>query len=514
MKSKRMNKGLIGIVFSLFLLISTYLGGLVSFPVSAAVSKYTGVLEDLQKDSAFDASAFPDNEVDYRKSEYAKKFDFYSIHLIQIAESANKELFLYTYQPSQKILPLFATCVNMSPSGDYSEYLTYDPNFGNDFIGHTGSVSDSNLGDGGGIGGSSGGGGGGGGSRPCSLELDNSSADFRLFDLTLLNSSGVFCKYKVNAFITATDSVRYYNIASILRKWNKFVDTHTTATEVAVKVGECWTAETVGDKVHYVHETIDVVEILNPFPGSVRYGEGFDWWKATACDSHFIAFNTDWDISRLLEAEVSFEYRKYDKGMYGETADIVWTSMTRTVTYEQRAHSNANVFGGKKARTWDRIQTGKEFVDSCDVLDEKVAADILSRQWVLSYFETDYEDETGGVFGLLCWCGNIFGYKYQHGTHVRGVTVLRLKFISEGQVYNLGAVSDKGGSSDIVGSDYIDFGGRVWEIIKNFAFAVANWFRSVIKQTPWWVWLIVGVVAAALVVAFVAWIIHKVRNKS
>ena len=190
MKSKRMNKGLIGIVFSLFLLISTFLGGLVSFPVSAAVSKYTGVLEDLQKDSAFDASAFPDNEVDYRKSEYAKKFDFYSIHLIQIAESANKELFLYTYQPSQKILPLFAKSVNMSPSGDYSEYLTYDPNFGNDFIGHTGSVSDSGLGDGGGIGGSSGGGGGGGGSRPCSLELDNTSSGYRLFDLTLLNSSG------------------------------------------------------------------------------------------------------------------------------------------------------------------------------------------------------------------------------------------------------------------------------------------------------------------------------------
>lgn len=510
MKIKRMNKGLIGIVFSLFLLVSTALNGLLAFPVSAAESQYTGVLDDLRKDREFDVTAYPDNEIDYNKSQFAEKFGFYSIHLIQIAEGTNNELFLYTYQPSQKILPFFAKSVNMSPSGDYSEHLTYDPNFGNDFIGHTGNVSDGSIG--GGIGGSSGGGGGGGGSRPCSLELDNTSSGYRLFDLTLLNSSGVFCKYKVNAFITAKDPVRYYNIASILRAWNKFVDEPPTG-DVAIEVAECWTAETVGEEVHYIHETIDVVEIIDPFFGSIRYGEGFGWWKATACDSHFIAFSTDWDITCLLEAEVSFEYQKYNEGMYGETVGS-WLPLTRTVTYEERAHSNAKVFGGKKDRSWDRIQTAQEFVTNCDVIDESVAADISSRQWVLSYYETDYSDETGGVFGWLSWCANVLGYEYKHGTRISGITIVRLKFISEGQVYNLGTVSDKSGNSDIVGSDYIDFFGRVWEIVKNGVLYLANIISTGLRKVPPWVWVIVGIVAVALVAGFVAWIVHKVRNKS
>ena len=49
---------------------------------------YSGVLEDLQKDENFNADDFPVKEDDY------------SLKVIQIAESVNKELFVYVYNPS------------------------------------------------------------------------------------------------------------------------------------------------------------------------------------------------------------------------------------------------------------------------------------------------------------------------------------------------------------------------------------------------------------------------------
>lgn len=56
----------------------------------AADSKvtYSGVLDDLKKDSSFDESFYPVVANDY------------SLQMIQIAESVNGELFLYVYQPS------------------------------------------------------------------------------------------------------------------------------------------------------------------------------------------------------------------------------------------------------------------------------------------------------------------------------------------------------------------------------------------------------------------------------
>lgn len=465
-----------------------------SVHASAESTTYSDVLTDLRKDENF------------KIADYPIVLDKYTVEIIQIAESTDGELFVYTYQPCQKLIPLKATAINMSLSGDYGDILDYDPEYGNDFIGHTGNVSDSSI-IGGGIGGSSGGGGGGGGSRPCAMEA-NTATSCSLYDLTLLSSTDVFCKYKVNNFTVGKDIVRYYNVVSILREYDGIADGADASDEIAINVGRCWTAHTVGDKVYYTNEAIQVVEILNPLYGSVRYGEGFDWWKGTACDSHFVVFDTDWKIERLLEADVSFKYRKYDKGMYGETTGDGWTSLKRTITYDERAYSNKSVFGGVKNRSWKRIQTGREFVRNCDVIDENVAQEISSRQWVLSFYETDYSDETGGVFGWLSWVANIFGYKYQHGTQVTGVSVLRLKFLSDGQVYDLGAVSNRSGDLNTIGGDYKDFGKTIVEAFENAWKAVVSFFTDM----PWWVWLIIGVVVAAIVTGVVAWAVHKIRK--
>ena len=54
---------------------------------SAAATSYSDVLDDLKKDAAFNPEAYP------------KGGGKYKIEIIQVAESSDGELFLYTYQP-------------------------------------------------------------------------------------------------------------------------------------------------------------------------------------------------------------------------------------------------------------------------------------------------------------------------------------------------------------------------------------------------------------------------------
>ena len=63
---------------------------------------YSGVLEDLQKDEAFDASQYPANDNDN------------SLQVLQIAESTAGELFIYVYQPSARARDLRASSIVIS----------------------------------------------------------------------------------------------------------------------------------------------------------------------------------------------------------------------------------------------------------------------------------------------------------------------------------------------------------------------------------------------------------------
>ena len=63
---------------------------------------YSGVMEDLKKDTSFK----PEN--------YPSKADDYSLQIIQLAESSDKELFVYVYQPSGKAKNFKASSINIS----------------------------------------------------------------------------------------------------------------------------------------------------------------------------------------------------------------------------------------------------------------------------------------------------------------------------------------------------------------------------------------------------------------
>ena len=60
------------------------------------------VLTDLQKDTAFNIEDYPVNSKDY------------SLNVIQIAESIDKELYIYVYQPSGVFGSLVASSINIS----------------------------------------------------------------------------------------------------------------------------------------------------------------------------------------------------------------------------------------------------------------------------------------------------------------------------------------------------------------------------------------------------------------
>jgi len=102
MTKQRNNKKLFYAFLTLLLLVMTIIGGRGVFPAFAYTSGYTSALADLQKDGDFNINAYPDIADDYK------------IQLIQIAESVNGELFIYTYQPCQKTRYLVATQINMS----------------------------------------------------------------------------------------------------------------------------------------------------------------------------------------------------------------------------------------------------------------------------------------------------------------------------------------------------------------------------------------------------------------
>ena len=180
MTNKRTYNTNIVIAIALLLLIVSGSSGWYLLPAFADTERNTSALTDLQKDEAFNIDEYPDNAADY------------SIQLIQIAESTDGGLVVYTYQPCQKTTYLVATEINMSQSESVDGTLPYG--------------------------------------------------------LTLLNSDGVFCKYKVNDITVSVEATRYYNISSIFRDFINGIDKETgndnTTDAVAFDVGKLYKATT------------------------------------------------------------------------------------------------------------------------------------------------------------------------------------------------------------------------------------------------------------------------------
>ena len=353
---------------------------------------YSGVMDDLKKDTSFNPGNYP------------SKADDYSLQIIQLAESVNKELFVYVYQPSGKAKNFKASSINISTTiNDSISYLNYK--------------------------------------------------------LELLNSSGVFYKYKVSGLTVKDESVRYYAISSIYRPFDESIDKQAsggnTITEVNYAVNKQYCFGEINGKPYVNCIDIETIVVTDKFVGFVRYPDGFKLYVG-ACDSHFVAFNTNKPMDKLLEADVYYTTQEYSSSWaafvgenetFGDKADkYAYLKYTDKVE-----HTGGGLFAG--TYKWDRIQTVDDFIKNEDreqifsgaVIDVKISSkltdaalnELKGKKWVLRFTETDYTLWSGqGTYGTF-------------STIVGDVTILRLKFETDGITYNLGVIDNKqSGSKD------------------------------------------------------------------
>lgn len=396
----RLNKKIHNFVATLFVILFFvfifFAGGGVATVYAATSSNtlYTNVIDDLKKDSGFKPSNYPENAEDY------------GLQVIQLAESADKELFIYVYQPSGQTKNFTACSVNISTT-------------------------------------------------------INDNISFINYKLQKLNSNGVFFKYKVSDFTVKTEPTRYYAISSIYRPFDESIDKPAsdgnTVTEVNYNVSKQYCFGEINGKPYVNCVDIETIVVTDKFVGFVRYKDGFKLYVG-ACDSHFVAFNTDKPIDKLLEADVYYTMQKYswsvvplqgEKETFGEKSEnYAYLKYTDKVE-----HTGGGLFAG--TYKWDRIETTQQFIAENDltqnvysgaIIDVSVAnkitdegkAALQGKKWVLRFAETSYSlsgyPSTGSTF--------------ENTTLVGDVTILRLKFETDGITYNLGTIDNKQTGSD------------------------------------------------------------------
>src|SRR5574344_532151 len=378
------------------------------------LSQYTNVLDDLHSDSSFDESIYPVNAGDY------------TLKVIQVAESNDKELFVYVYQSCSPNADLISTSINISTS-----------------IG--------------------------------------SDLSYKNYRMQLLNNNGVFYKYKVVDLTVKDDTTRYYDISSIFRKWYENYDeslskvNDNTITEVSFAVATRFTARTSDNgNVYYSNNSIDVIYITEKYNSFIRYSNGSSLLPAKT-DSFFTAIFTDKDIEKLIGADITFityTYQsKYDCGLIDPiNGGTVTSSYGDDISHQLTLSSDKKeviqvgyIF--KSKYTWTQIESVKDFKNKTDItLSSTTIANLDKCDWVLNYWTASYKQWTDAV-------GVSVVANYESGTRVKDVTILRLKFETDGVVYNLGVIDNKQTGSSVVGGTSVSLLDKINSWVKSlFAF--------------------------------------------
>lgn len=396
MVKRRIKNKLVYAFLVLLLFTAILVSGWNISPAYAYSVNDASVLTDLQKDSGFNANDYPDDANDY------------SIKIIQVAESTDGELLIYTYQPCQKTKYLIATKINMSLTdrmGDETSY--YDLTLGEK-------------------------------DRP------------KLYDLMLISCEGVFCKYVVCDFNVSSNIVRYYNISSIYRDCidEDNVDTGSSnkLENVACRVGQLWTAVTSNGLVSYSRTDTYLVEIKpdQMYIGKLRYYDGLKLGifenDEDYCDSWYIAFDCDYKIDDLYEADVSYSSRTYKtKYLFGKknsTEYGEWQTGIETTLRKDRIVKN-ELFGfSGRQHEWKEVESVDYFKANED-LTVDAQNRLNDKQWVLRFAVTNFLEE-----GRKTALGDAISWT-ESGSEIADVTILRLYFEMDGKFYNLGVVNSQ-----------------------------------------------------------------------
>lgn len=354
----------------------------------------SNVLEDLQKDEKFSKDNYPVNETNY------------SLKLIQIAESSEKELLVYVYQP----------CV----SKDFKV---------SSIVFSTGLYT---------------------------------GLDYNTYGLVFINSSGALYKYKVKGFTVSNGESRTYSISQMLRPFDSAVDpapsdTSQTVTETPIEVNEMFVFSTINGSEYVERRKIETVKVTEKHIGFVRYSSGVLFGVgATNTDCYYVAFNTSKPMDRLKRAKLYFSTRAYTELTSREYGSP--ENHTKWITENDPTVTSTKSGFFVEKYSWERIQTIKEFMASEQqtfVLYNGVFVNIKSNtdltveakallnnmSWVLRFYESTYQLDTSGVTSS--------GYMKISGTEVSDVMLLQLEFETDGVTYNLGVIDNKQSGSSL-----------------------------------------------------------------
>ena len=332
----------------------------------------------------------------FNPDDYPEISDDYSLKVIQIAEGENGELFVYVYQPSDTTKDLRANYINISLQAP-----------------------------------------------------EDRSPMYNLYSLTWLNSNGVFDKYIVNDFVVSDETYRYYSIAGIYRSFDSSIDDKAeeidTKQYVGFEVSQFWCTYYYNNVLIYEMEETDIVNIEVQITGFTRYEEGYKLY-VDKCDSHYVAFSVEnYDVDKIYDADITYTYRdvswsfitgKGENTNYGE-----YVTVSKTLTEVDTGSNDGDGLFGKKY-IWNRIVDVDSFINqvedytNTEIEGSKKEA-LNNSQYVFQFLETDYTLQ-GGT-----------GYTIENSVEVTEVGILRLHFLSDGKLYNLGVVSDLVGTGTV-----------------------------------------------------------------
>ncbi len=449
MEKRKLHKRFFAVVAVMLILCSIILTCMGTGVTAFADGKEdSSVMTDLFQDGTFNANDYPEKQGDY------------SLQVIQIAETKQGGLVVYVYQPGAKLL---ATHISIS--------------------------------------------------------TDEKKLTPNMYALTKVSSYGVFFKYGVDGLAVKNQDTRCYEIISIYRKWNADYDkpaadgSGNTVNEVSYEVGQLWSADTAENgEVRYYCEKKDVITVTGKLCGFIRYNRAMIGGTTVASpmhelDAHFVAFATDKPIGELLEADIYYISEEVYKGFSQERweeehgrelgAFELWSASEVTdkekehkVTvdsaqegsncFEERVYTDKQnqqiKYFGYKLHTFDRIQTVEEFKNG-EKLTGGTKEGLDGLSWVLRFVETpfNYPDMKDVDFLGYHW-KSIF----ESWTTVKSVSIMRLKYRTEGRTYNLGVVDNMQTSSEKPSGG----GGEFEE-----------------RGLPWWIWIVIGI--GAFIIAII-----------
>lgn len=406
-----------------------------------------------------DALSDLEKDPDFDKSEYPET-ESKAIDVLQIAEATGGRLFVYVYISCMPAMPLTITDISISTSALKPKWVMYA--------------------------------------------------------LEQVSVNGVFVKYLVKDFTVSNNPDRVYDISEMHRlpvRGDLITIPGGTTDKIACRVAKRYTVKTgIDGSISYSGKQTEVVEITGMYAGFLRYNHNV--FGMDSCDAHFIAFSTDKQIDKLMQADITYFMQSYS--YTSEYTFDFWKVVTGrgdeqtrvTESYGDTEHVSDTISSGEEGTfkgggwfspkyTWDRIQTAEQFREQVNLTDG-ATKELADKEWVLRFKETSFEAS------VVTSSTGTYSYSSASGTKISEIGILRLMFETDNRVYNLGVVSDIV-SPDLIpdnpsGEPQAPDKSTLWDrIIK---FIEDNWY--------WFVAGIVGIVLLIIIMPFLPLILQAV----